>query len=108
MRSVNGTLLMKWCASGLLVLALSPFTPPFQTVDLGRLLSEMHTPIADDDDDAGSLIAPVGTQLRVEPPFGIVVRTFVVTTPVAFLEPPVASLGCIISAPTSPPTPLRL
>src|ERR1700716_3163634 len=72
MRSANGTPLMKWCASGLLVLALSPFTAPFQTVHIGRLLNgsghdetalvtpltEVYTSIADDDDDPGSLIAP--------------------------------------------------
>jgi hypothetical protein len=120
MRYANGTPLMKWWASGLLVLALSPFTAPFQTVDLGRLLSgendetalitpltEMLTSVADDDDDAGSLIAPVGTELRLEPPFGIAVPAFVVTPRVAFLQPSVASIACI-SAQTSPPTPLRL
>jgi hypothetical protein len=112
---------MRWCASGLLVLALSPFTAPFQTVDLGRLLNGsetdetalvtpltvMLTSVADDDDDTGSLIAPVGTPLKLEPPFGIAVLTFVVTSRIFFLEPSVASITCI-SAPTSPPTPLRL
>ena len=122
MRYANGTRLMKWCASGLLVLALSPFTAPFQTVDLGWLLNgsghdetALVTPLtatltsvaADDDDDPGSLIAPAGTQLRLEPPFGIAVLTFVVTPSVAFLESSGASVAGI-SAPTIPPAPLRL
>jgi hypothetical protein len=119
MRSVNGTLLMKWCASGLLVLAVSPFTAPFQAVNLGWLLSgrqnhetalvtpqtEKDTSITDDD-DPGSLIGPVGRLLRLDPSFAVAVLTFVVTPLVAFLESSVASTGCLRA--TTSPIPLRL
>jgi len=116
-RSVKSTMLKKLCATVLLVLAVSPFTAPFQTFDFVPLCRSANdeavlvVPTAATSasiaNDAGSLVAPPAARLQVVPPSTTPAFRFVVARPVAFLISSVASTNCI-SGHASLPTPLRL
>src|ERR1700730_7981853 len=110
-------MLKKLCATGLLVLALSPFTALFQAFDFTVLVGSLNdgavlvAPTTATSpsivDDAGSLVAPLAARLRGAPLSALVISTFVVPRPGAFLASSVVSIG-VTSGEASPPTLLRL
>ena len=97
-------MLTKLCAACVVVLALSPFTAPFRTWDVGdspggsrnetvsvAATTSITVSLAD---DAGSLIAPLATKarrLRLAPLSGVVLAKVGATSLVAVPETPVAS-----------------
>jgi hypothetical protein len=110
-------MLKKLCATGLLVLALLPFTAPFQTFDFTVLVGSLNDGAAlvapttatspSIADDAGSLVAPLAARLRGAPLSEVVIFTFVAPRTGTLLASSVASIG-VTSGEASPPTPLRL
>jgi hypothetical protein len=107
-------MLKKLSATGLLVLALSPFTAPFQAFDFTVLVGSLKDRVAlvaptpatapSIADDAGSLVAPLAARLRVTPLSEVVIFTFVAPRLVPFSTSSVAPKDCH----SSPLTPLRL
>jgi hypothetical protein len=92
------TMLKKLCAVSLLVLALSPFTAPFQTCDFGDSLGgstgddALVLAQASDSDGAGTVVPPLTTEtgrLGLAPVPGI--STVVAAPPIVFLRRPIAS-----------------
>lgn len=104
----------KSCAAWLLILAVSPFTAPFQTCDIADFPSEHSdqtltppTSLADDD----SVVAPLDIEagrLKVTPLSDLAISHFGV------VAPPVAPLALPLEPPhdisgySAPPTVLRL
>jgi hypothetical protein len=92
----------KLCAVSLLVLALSPFTAPFQTCDLADTSGTdepvmltpptvAHTSLSG---DAGSLVPTLKTEtgrLRLAPASGLVISNVVAPPPTVFLRLPIPS-----------------
>jgi len=77
-------MLKKACAFALVALIVSPFTAPFRTLESAQLPS--HSLI--DDNDPGSLIAPLTTEigrLKIVPAVGVVTAShFICRPPAAF------------------------
>jgi hypothetical protein len=94
---------MKLCALLLLVLALSPFTAPFQTCDLADSTSGTGT------DEAVILTPPavVHTSLLLAPVSQLVISNMVAPRPAAFLALPITPPPDIGGS-SFPPTVLRV
>jgi len=104
----------KLSAIALLILGISPFTAPFQTCDIADALHRnvsgdmgLTTPALTSTgrtDDEGTLIAPPGTRLRIEPLSVVAASTHVAARRVAFITssvPPIARFGGYASSPNA-------
>jgi hypothetical protein len=115
--NLSGTMFKRLCAISLLILAASPFTAPFQTFDNSGPLHgyvdgeiTLTMPAVSSvvfTDDAGSLIAPPGSRLRIDLLSLVGASTPVVAQLVAFRTRWVAPIARI-SPHASPSIALRV